>query len=233
MEAASFSTFIKKEPKLAPTEQDKRIAIVAAAQEMDRQGLNHGSTGNLSIRHGETMLITPSGVESLKLKPELIALMPLENDAGSFEGPLPPSSEWRFHLDILRMRRDVNAIAHMHSTYATTLAVLNRSIPAVHYMIAAFGGPTVRCVSYAPYGTKELSQLVLDGLNNRDGVLLANHGAIVTGPNMQRALWRALELENLARIYYQAILAGEPIILSDAEIYQTLERFKNYGPAQS
>ena len=159
--------------------------------------------------------------------------MPLENDAGSFEGPLPPSSEWRFHLDILRMRRDVNAIAHMHSTYATTLAVLNRSIPAVHYMIAAFGGPTVRCVSYAPYGTKELSQLVLDGLNNRDGVLLANHGAIVTGPNMQRALWRALELENLARIYYQAILVGEPIILSDAEIYQTVERFKNYGPAQS
>jgi L-fuculose-phosphate aldolase len=179
------------------------------------------------------MLITPSGVESHKLKPELIALMPLDNDTGSFEGPLQPSSEWRFHLDILRTRRDVNAIAHMHSTYATTLAVLNRDIPAVHYMIAAFGGPTVRCVGYAPYGTSELSQLVLDGLNNRDGVLLANHGAIVTGPNMQRALWRALELENLARIYYQAILVGEPIILSDAEIYQTVERFKNYGPAQA
>jgi L-fuculose-phosphate aldolase len=178
------------------------------------------------------MLITPSGVESHKLTPELIALMPLDNDNGIFEGPLPPSSEWRFHLDILRMRRDVNAIAHMHSTYATTLAVLKRDIPAVHYMIAAFGGPTVRCVGYAPYGTTELSQLVLDGLNNRDGVLLANHGAIVTGPNMQRALWRALELENLARIYYQATLAGEPIILSDAEIYQTVERFKNYGPTQ-
>ncbi len=218
---------------MALTEQDKRIAIVSAAQEMDRQGLNHGSTGNLSIRHAEMMLITPSGVESHKLKPELIALMPLDNDTGSFEGPLPPSSEWRFHLDILHTRRDVNAIAHMHSTYATTLAVLNRDIPAVHYMIAAFGGPTVRCVGYAPYGTSELSQLVLDGLNNRDGVLLANHGAIVTGPNMQRALWRALELENLARIYYQAILVGEPIILSDAEIYQTVERFKNYGPAQA
>jgi L-fuculose-phosphate aldolase len=214
------------------SEHNKRIAIVSAAQEMDRQGLNHGSTGNLSIRHGEAMLITPSGVESSKLKPELISLMPLENDAGSFEGPLPPSSEWRFHLDILRMRRDVNAIAHMHSTYATTLAVLNRDIPAVHYMIAAFGGPTVRCVGYAPYGSSELSQFVLDGLNNRDGVLLANHGAIVTGPNMQRALWRALELENLARIYYQAMLVGEPIILSDAEIYQTVERFKNYGPAK-
>ena len=214
------------------SEYDKRVAIVSAAQEMDRQGLNHGSTGNLSIRHAEMMLITPSGVESHKLKPELIALMPLDNYTGSFEGPLPPSSEWRFHLDILRIRRDVNAIAHMHSTYATTLAVLNKDIPAVHYMIAAFGGPTVRCVDYAPYGTSELSQLVLDGLNNRDGVLLANHGAIVTGPNMQRALWRALELENLARIYYQAILVGEPIILSDAEIYQTVERFKNYGPAK-
>ena len=218
---------------MALTEQDKRIALVSAAQEMDRQGLNHGSTGNLSIRHAGMMLITPSGVESHKLKPELITSMPLDNDTGSFEGPLPPSSEWRFHFDILHTRRDVNAIAHMHSTYATTLAVLNRDIPAVHYMIAAFGGPTVRCVGYAPYGTSELSQLVLDGLNNRDGVLLANHGAIVTGPNMQRALWRALELENLARIYYQAILVGDPIILSDAEIYQTVERFKNYGPAQA
>jgi L-fuculose-phosphate aldolase len=118
----------------------------------------------------------------------------------------------------------------MHSTYATTLATLHRDIPAVHYMIAAFGGPIIRCVNYAPYGTKALSQLVIEGLGEIDAVLLANHGAIVTGTDMGRTMWRALELENLARVYYLACLAGDPIILSDEEIYKTVERFKSYGP---
>jgi L-fuculose-phosphate aldolase len=146
---------------------------------------------------------------------------------------LPPSSEWRFHLDIYRARPDVNAIAHMHSPYATTIATLRRDIPAVHYMIAAFGGPTVRCVGYAPYGTAELSRLVVAGLADRDGVLLANHGAIVTGANMRRTLWRAVELEALAQVFYLGALAGDPVVLSDDEIMRTVERFKTYGTRET
>ncbi|MBM3564470.1 MAG: class II aldolase [Alphaproteobacteria bacterium] len=213
-------------------ECDARAAIVDAAQELERLGLNHGSAGNLSLRVGDAALVTPSGVPSRELSPALIARMPLTGD-GDFEGPLPPSSEWRFHLDIYRVRPDVNAAVHMHSPYATTIATLRREIPAVHYMIAAFGGPTVRCVDYAPYGTAELSQLVVAGLRDRDGVLLANHGAIVTGVNMRRALWRAVELEALAQVFYLGALAGEPVVLSDDEIMRTVERFKNYGTRET
>ncbi len=207
-----------------------RDEIVAAALELERLGLNHGSAGNLSLRAGAAVLLTPSGVPARELRAEMVARMALADEAGAYEGPLPPTSEWRFHLDIYRARPDVGAVAHMHSTYATTLATLRRAIPAVHYMIAAFGGPNVPCVGYAPYGTAELSELVIEGLKDRDGVLLANHGAIVVGVDMRKALWRAVELEALAQIYYLGSLAGEPVRLADAEIYRTVERFKNYGP---
>jgi L-fuculose-phosphate aldolase len=207
-----------------------RAAIVAGALELERLGLNHGSAGNLSLRLGESALVTPSGVPARELAPEMIAQMRVGDASGAFEGPLPPSSEWRFHLDILAARPDVNAVVHMHSTYATTLAALRREIPAVHYMIAAFGGPTVPCVGYASYGTAALSALVVEGLKDRDGVLLANHGAIVTGPDMRKALWRAVELEALAQVFYLALAAGKPIILPDDEIWRTVERFKSYGP---
>lgn len=211
---------------------ENRAAIVTAAAEMARLGLNHGSAGNLSIRDGDAALITPSGVGASELRPEMIARMPLAAKDGAYDGPLPPSSEWRFHLDIYRARPDVDAVAHMHSPYATALATMRRDIPAVHYMIAAFGGPTVPCVGYASYGTAELSRLVVAGLKNRDGVLLANHGAIVVAETMRKALWRAVELEALAQVYYLASLAGEPVVLPDDEIMRTVERFKSYGPRE-
>ncbi|CAJ0854275.1 L-fuculose-phosphate aldolase [freshwater sediment metagenome] len=212
------------------TEAARRGEIVTGALELERLGLNHGSAGNLSLRFGEAVLVTPSGVPARDLRPEMVALMPLADETGAFEGPLPPSSEWRFHLDVYRARPDVNAVVHMHSTYATTLATLRRPIPAVHYMIAAFGGPSVPCVGYASYGTPELSQLVVEGLKDRDGVLLANHGAIVVGADMRRALWRAVELEALAQVYYLGSMAGAPVVLPDDEIWRTVERFRSYGP---
>ncbi|PPD46124.1 MAG: class II aldolase [Methylocystis sp.] len=212
------------------SEAETRAAIVAGALELERLGLNHGSAGNLSMRAGEAALVTPSGVPARELQAGQIARMRLEGDEGAHEGPLPPSSEWRFHLDIYRARPDVKAVVHMHSTYATTLATLRREIPAVHYMIAAFGGPTVPCVGYASYGTAALSALVVEGLRDRDGVLLANHGAIVTGADMRAALWRAVELEALAQVYYLGAMAGEPVVLPDEEIWRTVERFRNYGP---
>ncbi|MGJ0506988.1 MAG: class II aldolase/adducin family protein [Methylocystis sp.] len=212
------------------TEAGGREEIVSAAVELERLGLNHGSAGNLSLRVEDVVLVTPSGVPARELRNEMIARMPLADAQGAFEGPLPPTSEWRFHLDIYRARPDVAAVAHMHSTYATTLATLRRPIPAVHYMIAAFGGPSVPCVGYASYGTPELSRLVVEGLKDRDGALLANHGAIVVGADMRRALWRAVELEALAQVYYLAAMAGEPVVLPDDEIWRTVERFKSYGP---
>jgi L-fuculose-phosphate aldolase len=214
------------------TQTDKRAAIVAAAQELDRLRLNQGSAGNISLRDGDAILITPSGVPSNLLRAQDIASMALDGPDGAYEGPLPPSSEWRFHRDIQRARKDVNAIVHTHSPYATTLATLRRDIPAVHYMIAAFGGPVVRCTDYAPYGTAELSALAVAGLGEGHGVLLGNHGAIVTAGDLSKALWRAVELEQLARVSYLAALAGAPVILPDDEILRTVERFRNYGPKE-
>jgi len=211
-------------------EAEARAAIVAGALELERLGLNHGSAGNLSLRLGDSALVTPSGVPARELAPEQVARMRVGDETGAYEGPLPPSSEWRFHLDVYAARPDVNAVVHMHSTYATTLATLRREIPAVHYMIAAFGGPTVPCVGYASYGTPELSALVVAGLKDRDAVLLANHGAIVVGADMRRAMWRAVELEALAQVYYLGAMAGEPVLLPDDEIWRTVERFKSYGP---
>ena len=175
------------------------------------------------------MLITPSGIPYATMTPEMIAFVSLIETELAFEGPLEPSTEWRIHRDILRARRDVNAVVHTHPLYATTLSVLRRDIPAVHYMIAVFGDNKIRCTEYAPYGTAELSQLAVTGLGSAHGVLLGNHGAIVTASNLDKALWRAVELEALAKIYYLASLAGTPIVLPDDEIARTIERFKNYG----
>jgi L-fuculose-phosphate aldolase len=208
---------------------DKRAAIVAAARELNATGLNQGTAGNISLRDGEAMLITPSGVPCQNMQPASIARMSLSDRSGAFDGPLPPSSEWRFHFDILQARPDVNAIVHTHSPYATTLSILRRDIPAVHYMIAAFGGSQIRCTEYAPFGTAELSELAVAALGSNNGVLLGNHGAIATGADLAKAMWRAVELENLAKFYYLAQLAGAPVILSDEEIAVAIDKFKNYG----
>jgi L-fuculose-phosphate aldolase len=195
---------------------------------MNALGINQGTSGNVSLRDGAAMLVTPSGIPYDSLAPEAIPRVDLDGD-GRYDGPLAPSSEWRMHRDILRAREDVNAVVHTHSTYATTLAALRRDIPAVHYMIGVFATSRIRCTGYAPFGTQALSDLAVAGLGSAHGVLLGNHGMIVTADSLDRAMWRAVELEALARVYYLARLAGEPVILPEEEIAEEIERFSNYG----
>ncbi|HKM63110.1 MAG TPA: class II aldolase/adducin family protein [Acidisphaera sp.] len=210
-------------------EADLRRAIVDAARRMNALGINQGTSGNISARCGTRMLITPSATPYEDMRPEDLASMPLEGKRGEWSGPLAPSTEWRFHLDILRGRPDAGAVVHTHATYCTTLSILRREIPAVHYMIAAFGGPTIRCAPYALFGTEELAQLALQALQDRQACLLANHGMIVVGPTLARAMWLAVELETLARQYYLSLQAGEPVILSDAQIAEATAQFADYG----
>ena len=214
----------------AKHEHELRTAIVTACREMNAIGINQGTSGNISARCGERMLITPSGVPYHEMAAEDLASMPLEGDYGSWDGPLAPSTEWRFHLDITRARPDVGAIVHAHSTFATALAIARKEIPACHYMIAAAGGPTIRCATYATYGTKELSDNALQALEDRNACLLANHGMIATGPNLAKAMWLAVELETIARQYVVSLSIGGPVLLSDAEIARVKEGFKSYGP---
>jgi L-fuculose-phosphate aldolase len=138
--------------------------------------------------------------------PDMIELMPLEGAYGDWAGPLKPSTEWRFHLDIMRARPDVGSVVDTHSTYATVLAIARKSIPACHYMIAAFGGT-----------------------DQRNGCLLANHGMIAVGADLDKAMWLAGELETIARQYYLSLALGSPVILSDADIEETAKRFASYG----
>lgn len=207
-------------------ERNARDSIVAAARELDAQGLNRGTSGNVSVRFRDGLLITPSGVPTARMRPEDVVAM--ERD-GSHPPDQKPSSEWRFHRDILAARPEVGAVVHAHPVYCTAFAMCGREIPAVHYMIAAFGGPTVRCAAYAPYGTAELSELALAALADRNACLLANHGMIAAGANVEKALWLSVELETLCQQYAVALQVGTPAILSDREIGTTVERFRGYG----
>jgi len=214
---------------LTKDERKLREAIIAKCRWMNSSGLNQGTSGNISARYKDAMLITPSAVPYDAMKPEMIATMPFKGEYGAWQGPLKPSTEWRFHYDIMRSRPDVGGIVHTHSTFATTLAIAGKSIPACHYMIAAFGGTDIRCAEYATYGTKQLSDNALKALEGRTGCLLANHGVIATGANLDKAMWLAVELETIAKQYYYALALGSPNILSNGLIAETAKGFATYG----
>ncbi len=210
-------------------DRDERIAresVVAAARALDAQGLNRGTSGNVSVRFRDGLLITPSGMPTDRTGPDDVVRLDLD---GTHPPDQKPSSEWRFHRDILASRPEFHAVVHAHPVYCTAFAMCREAIPAVHYMIAAFGGPTVRCAPYAPYGTAELSDLALAALVDRNVCLLANHGMIAAGASLEKALWLAVELETLCQQYAVARQIGTPIILSDDEIGATVERFRGYG----
>jgi L-fuculose-phosphate aldolase len=215
---------------MSKEELELRKGIIAACRAMNSLGINQGTSGNISARYRDAMLITPTGVPYEDLKPADIAAMPIVGEYGSWKGPLAPSSEWRFHLDIMRSRPEVGSVVHTHSTYATTLAICGKEVPAIHYMVAAAGGPNIRVAPYATYGTKELSEYALQALEGRTCCLLRNHGVIATGANVKRALWLAVEVETLARQYYLSLALGGAQILPDEEIAHVVEKFRNYGP---
>lgn len=204
-----------------------RKEIIATCIAMDRRGINQGTSGNVSVRWEEGLLITPSGLSYETMAPEDVIFVGMN---GTSHGPHAPSSEWRFHRDILKARMDVNAVVHAHPIHCTALAITGQDIPAVHYMIAAAGGAPIRCAPYATYGTDELSKSALAALEGRLACLLANHGTIACGVTLHKASWLMNELEVLARQFIMAKQAGTPAILDDEEIARVVEKFKSYGP---
>ena len=203
-----------------------RQAMIDGCLWMGQVGLNQGTSGNISVRVDDGLLITPSATPYAAMTPDMICKLPLSGDPAPDQSP---STEWPFHQAILRNRPDVQAVVHAHPAHATAVAIQRRAIPAVHYMIAAFGGSDVPCCGYARYGTDALSDLVTQSLTDRMGCLMANHGAIALGETLDKALWRMQELENLARVFLLAEQSGTPVLLSDAEIEDTLAGFSTYG----
>jgi len=204
-----------------------RQDIIGACLSLERQGVNQGVSGNISARWKDGLLITPSGVAYDQMKPADIVYMTMD---GAADHRLPPSSEWRFHRDILRNRPDAGAVVHAHPTYCTAFAMCGMEIPAAHYMIAVAGGPTIRCSRYESYGSTELSDAVLEALEGRTCALLGNHGMVAIGADLTRAMWRAVEVETLAKQYAVALQIGTPRLLASEEIQKTVEKFKTYGP---
>ena len=212
----------------ATNDREKRQSIIDACLRMTQLGINQGTSGNISLRHDDGMLITPTSVPYETMQPEQIVFMGLD---GSFDSRQRPSSEWRFHLDILKARPEVNAVVHAHPPYATTLAIMGLEIPPIHYMIAVAGGDSIRCAPYATYGTAELSQHAVSALEDRFACLLAHHGMIAIGPSLSKAMWLAVEVETLARQYHGCLQIGTPPLLSKAEIKKVLGKIAGYGPA--
>ena len=205
---------------------EARQAIIDACIEMNAVGINQGTSGNISLRHGDGMLISPTSTPYDTLRPEDIVFMGWD---GEVDGRLPPSSEWRFHLDIMKARPEVNAVVHAHPTYCTTIAIMGRKIPAIHYMVAVAGGSDIRCAPYATFGTAELSAHAVEALRDRKACLLAQHGMIAVGSSLAQAMWLAVEVETLARQYHGALQIGEPPVLSDEEIENVIKRMASYG----
>ena len=208
-------------------EESLRQAIISSCLAMTRNGINQGMAGNISVRWKSGLLITPSGIAYDALTGNDIVFMNMD---GSYEHRHAASSEWRFHRDILCERADVNAVVHAHPIYATGFAMCGMEIPAVHYMIAAAGGPTIRCARYETYGTDELSKAVLQALSERNCALMSNHGMIATGRDLTEAIWLAGEVETLCRQYAVALQVGSPRVLEAGEIEKIIGQFENYGP---
>lgn len=205
---------------------DLRLKLIATARAMQPAGLNKGTSGNVSVRAPDGFWITPTGMPYDGLVTDDIPLMSLD---GSHRGQRKPSSEWRFHRDLYAARPEVGAVLHAHSPFAVSLACLRRDIPPFHYMIARFGGDTIRCADYALFGSEELSSRAMAAMADRKACLLANHGLLVAGRDLDEALALAIELEELCEQYWRACQLGDPVLLSADEMADVLVKFSGYG----
>lgn len=205
-----------------------RLEVVFGARRLEPLGLSPGTSGNLSVRTRDGMLITPSAVPYEAMDPDDLVLMELDGVVRSAPAGRLPSTEWRMHAGILRERPDVTAIVHAHPPWATALSCLRRDIPPFHYMVAICGGRVIRCAGYATFGTQELADAALGALAERNACLLANHGIVTCGASVDEALELALEVEALAGQYGRALSIDEPTLLTDEEMDDVTERFANY-----
>ncbi len=213
-------------------ESELRSELVRVAKKLDTQGLNRGSSGNISAHFGEGMLITPSGMGAEGMSEEDIVFVSFD---GTTRGRLKPSSEWMFHRDILTQRPEFGAVIHAHSTAATALACMRRDIPPFHYMVALAGGDSIRCSAYATFGTEALSEAALVALYDRRACLLANHGMIAAGRNLTEAFKLAVEVETLSEQYLRTLQAGGPVLLTAEEFRAAQQQFADlhYGAVSS
>ncbi len=206
----------------------QRQQLIDYALQLNSSGLSIGKSGNLSLRCGQGLLITPTGMAYDELEPADIVLMDLHGKVAA-EEQRQPSSEWHFHCGIYQARPEAQAIVHAHPTYCTALACSGKAIPAFHYMVAVAGGTDIPLAPYALFGTEALSSHVVQTLQVRDACLLANHGMIALGQNLDTAFQLAIEVESLAQQYCECLKLGDVQLLSKQQMQAVLEKFGGYG----
>ena len=209
-----------------PSPNDLKQSVIDTCRKMNHLGINQGTSGNVSVKLAGRFYITASGIPYENMQPQHIVEMDLD---GGYYGNFLPSSEWRMHQDIFNTFETAMAVVHTHSTYATALSCIQTEVPAFHYMIGITGGSSLRCARYATFGSKELSENMLDAMRERNSCLLSNHGMICFGPSLEKALALAVEIESLCKQYVITRQVGNPVILDDNEMAIVLEKFKNYG----
>lgn len=204
-----------------------RQAIVDTMRALDTRGLNRGTSGNVSARWGDGMLVTPSGIVPDALTADaIVRVLP---DGSVPDGDLAPSSEWRMHMGVYMRRADANAVVHCHARHATILACAGKEIPPLHYMVAVSGGTHVPVAPYATFGSDALARGVVETLDGRRACLMANHGLIVLGANLQQALAVTDEIEEQAAVYCGTLAIGGPILLDEEQMREVMAMFASYG----
>lgn len=202
-------------------------AIVHHYRQLIASGLGTGSSGNVSARIPGGMAITPTGIEAGRLSSEQVVTMSLD---GQVEGAqLRPSSEWFMHAAIYKARPELDAVVHCHSRHATILACTHRPIPALHYMIAVTAASEVPLAPYATFGTEALAESVAKGMGVGLACLLANHGQIAAGHDLEEAMRVAAEVEELAAIYWGSLAVGGGVVLTDTQMASVHQAFRTYG----
>jgi L-fuculose-phosphate aldolase len=215
---------------VSPEDMELRRRMVETMRAMEDRGLNRGTSGNVSVRFGGGLLVTPSGVPARALEPEQMVFV--SADGSVAESAPKPSSEWRMHQRLLDRRPDIAAVVHCHSRHATILACAGREIPPLHYMVAVSGGPSVPLAPYATFGSTELADGVVQALDGRYAALMANHGLVVLGRSLAAALSIAEEVEEQAAVYCGTLAIGGPQLLGETEMATVMEKFKTYGQSR-
>ena len=203
-----------------------KAEIIKYSKMLNSRKLSALRSGNISARYKEGFLITPSGKKYSSLKTRDIVFVSLEGKFDKKKGI--PSSEWQFHQDIYKNKKEAEAIVHAHSTNATAVSTHKRGIPSFHYMVAMAGGHDIKCAKYATFGTRDLSKNILKALKGRKACLIANHGQIAFETNLPKAFELAEEVENISLQYITSLKLGKPKILSKNEMKKVLSKAKNY-----
>ncbi|MEC8265418.1 MAG: class II aldolase/adducin family protein [Pseudomonadota bacterium] len=201
------------------------IQIIEAYKRHLDLGLNVGSEGNISVRKNDLIYITPSGIDINKIGKKHISVISLD---GFKENKIKPSSELDLHLMLYKNRAEISSIVHCHSDWASTLSCLRKNIPQFHYMVAEFGGKDIKCAKYATFGTKKLAKNVIKAIKNRKGCLLANHGQICVGKNLEEASHLSIALEKISKQYFFCLLSKKFKMLTNNEMSEVLESFSDY-----